>query len=339
MPSALLLPVLTCAVVLLLSGVAKLRSPGSVDSAFTALEVPTVLDTRVVRRLSPWAEVTLGVALLVSTGTALVVVAVLTLLLFVAYLVLVGRALRRPDPVDCRCFGGLGESRVTRVTLWRNVVLVLTAVLAVLAGWRGVGVIAPVGDRAALPWIAAATLSAAVAVLVAYRAPRSDVAQEPGHDGHGSYQREMTPHAAVLTESGRLVLLSEQARTATHLLVFLSPGCSPCQRIGPLLAQWDQDLGQVTVRAVVSAQPDIVGSLPHLSGRAYFDPFGTARAAFRVDSPAAVLLGTDGLLAGGPVQGERAVHDFVATVTERSRAAVAEGRRLEVESGRVSDAR
>ena len=34
MPSPLLLPVLTCAVVLLVSGVAKLRDPDAVDTAF-----------------------------------------------------------------------------------------------------------------------------------------------------------------------------------------------------------------------------------------------------------------------------------------------------------------
>ena len=53
MPSALLLPVLTCAAVLIVSGVAKLRAPETVDSAFTSLEVPKALDTAFVRRLSP----------------------------------------------------------------------------------------------------------------------------------------------------------------------------------------------------------------------------------------------------------------------------------------------
>ncbi len=82
MPSALLLPVLTCAAVLIVSGVAKLRAPETVDSAFTSLEVPKALDTAFVRRLSPWVEVALGAWLLLATGVALVVVATLTLVLF-----------------------------------------------------------------------------------------------------------------------------------------------------------------------------------------------------------------------------------------------------------------
>ena len=157
MPSALLLPVLTCAVVLLVSGVAKLRAPATVDAAFTSLRVPRVVDTPVVRRLVPWLEVALGAWLLLATGPALVVVALLTLALFVAYLVLVVRALRGPEPVDCGCFGAIGDSRVTRVTVWRNVALVLSSALAVAAGLRGAGLLpALLDDTEVWAWVAAA---------------------------------------------------------------------------------------------------------------------------------------------------------------------------------------
>jgi hypothetical protein len=303
--------------------------------------VPKLLDTPVVRRLSPWAEVALGVALLVTSGTALVVVALLTLSLFVAYLVLIVGAVRRPEPVDCGCFGALGDSRVTRVTVWRNVALVLSALLAVAAGLRDVGVVGALVDGDALAWVAAAALSAVVAVLVAYRAPGSTTEAGPTPDADGTYERERTPRATVLTESGQLVLLSEQAEGAAHLLLFLSPGCGPCGRIGPHLAEWDDQLGPVLVRAVVSSRPEIVSSLPYLAGRSYFDPYNTARAAFNVGSPAAVLLGTDGMLACGPVQGEDAVYDFVAEVTEHLREAVGAGEPLgsAPQPGGVTDAR
>ena len=56
--------------------------------------------------------------------------------------------------------------------------------------------------------------------------------------------------------------------------------------------------------------------MPYLAGHAYFDPFALARTAFGVGTPAAVLLGTDGMLAGGPVQGEDDVTAFVAELTE-----------------------
>ena len=169
MPSALLLPVLTCAAVLVVSGVAKLRDPDSVDRAFTSLGVPPPLGAPVVRRVLPWAEVALGTWLLLATGPALVVVSLLTLALFVTYLVLVSLAVRRPEPADCGCFGALGDDRVTRVTVWRNALLVVAALLSVLAGLLGHGVIGMLGEGAAWIWLAMALLMAAVAVLVTYR--------------------------------------------------------------------------------------------------------------------------------------------------------------------------
>jgi Methylamine utilisation protein MauE len=339
MPSALLLPVLTCAVVLLVSGVAKLRAPETVDAAFTSLEVPAVLDTTFVRRLSPWVEVALGAWLLLATGPALVVVATLTLLLFVGYLVLVALAVRRPEPVDCGCFGALGDSQVTRVTVWRNAALVLTAALAVVAGFQGVGLIGAVGDGETLPWIATAALTAAVAVLVAYRAP-SESAADGGLrlDVDGNYDRQQTPRAAVLTQEGTLVLLGMETTRSAHLLVFLSPGCGPCERLGPDLATWEEQLRPVTVRAVVTATPAIAESHTYFAGRAYYDPFGITRAAFGVTTPAAVLLGTDGMLAGGPVMGEDDVRSFVAEVTEHLHEALESAEPVGAPEG-VSDAR
>jgi thiol-disulfide isomerase/thioredoxin len=192
-----------------------------------------------------------------------------------------------------------------------------------VAGIQGVGLIGAVVDGDALPWIATSTLMAAVAVLVAYRAPTTAPSSDgPRLDAEGNYERQPTPHATVLTQEGQLVLLSDQTRTSALLLVFLSPGCGPCGRLGPLLAGWNEELAPVSVRAVVVAQPQIVDALPYLDGQSYFDPFGTTREAFGVGTPAAVLLGTDGRLAGGPVQGEQEVRDFVAEIAEHLREAM-----------------
>lgn len=325
MPSALLLPVLTCVVVLVISGVAKLRAPDGVDAAFTALDVPAALDTPWVRRLFPWVEIALGVWLVLATGTALVVVALLTLGLFLAYLVLVARAARRPEPVECGCFGGLGDGEVTAVTVWRNAALVLSAALAVLAGVRGGGVLpALVDDSGVWAWVAASALTAAVAVLVAYR-PRSASLDEhqpsEAHlDADGEYVGGPAPSAQVLTEDGELVLLARETRTAAHLLVFLSPGCGRCAGIVPLIPAWSEELAPVTVRAVLTAPPSVLQtSAEHLRGLAWFDPHSITRQAFGVGTPAAVLLGTDGQLAGGPVNGDDEVRAFVAEVAAHLR--------------------
>jgi thiol-disulfide isomerase/thioredoxin len=344
MPSALLLPLLTCSVVLLVSGAAKLRDAGSVDAAFASMRVPSPLDATWVRRVLPWAEVALGLWLLVATGAGLVLVAFVVLVLFTGYLVLVVRALRGPEPADCGCFGALGDSRVTRVTVWRNALLVLAALLTVVAGFRDVGVLIDLRMDGAWPWVAGAALAAAVAVLVTWRSPSATTAARRaaplgGGEDDGEYERTAIPRAQVLTEGNHALLLEHEVRLGAHLLVFLSPGCGPCQRIGPLLAGWQDELAPVVVRAVVIGTPDVLHSLPYLRGRAWFDPHGVTRDAFGVGTPSAVLLGTDGELAGGPVAGEEAITEFIEEIAQHLReAAVPEaGEQPELEA--VSDDR
>ncbi len=323
MPSALLLPLLTCSAVLLLSGATKLASPTSVDAAFGSMRVPAPLDAAWVRRLLPWLEIALGLWLLVSAGAALVVVALAVLVLFLAYLALVVRAALEPAPADCGCFGSVGDSRVTMVTVWRNGLLVLAALLTVVAGVRDVSVLTDLRVDGVWAWLVAALLAVAVAVLVTWRSPVDGEESLAGHatvDDDGEYVRTTIPRAQVLTEDGQLVLVESAARRAAHLLVFLSPGCGGCQRIGPDLAGWQADLDPVVVRAVVNGSPSVTESLPYLAGH-WFDQFGVTRDAFAIGAPGAVLLGTDGQLAGGPVQGEDAVRDFVVEVGEHLRAA------------------
>lgn len=337
MPSALLLPVLTCAVVLIVSGVAKLRDPASVDRAFTSLGVPSALGAPAVRRVLPWVEVALGTWLLLATGPALVAVALLTLGLFVAYLVLVSAAVGRPEPVDCGCFGALGDDTVTRVTVWRNALLVLAALLAVLAGLLGHGVIGMLAEGSAWLWLATTLLMVAVAVLVTYRSAAPGSTPATGADlvevdENGDYVRRPTPVVAFLDEAGTLFPLATEARRAAHLLLFLSPGCGPCGRILPLVPGWAEDLAPVSVKAVLVSEPSLLASdtFAVARGHAWFDPYAIGRKAFGISTPGAVLVGTDGLLAGGPALGEQDVLDFVAQVRQQLREAAA---------AQVSDAR
>ncbi|HRA27240.1 MauE/DoxX family redox-associated membrane protein [Ornithinibacter sp.] len=331
MPSALLLPVLTCAVVLLVSGVAKLRDPDAVDTAFVDLDVPAGLRHPLLRRALPWVEIALGVWLVLATGSALVVVAALTLGLFLAYLWLVVRAVRMPEAVDCGCFGALGDTRVTAVTVWRNIALVASAALSLALGLSGSGVLAALLEDPSLwGWLATAALAAAVTGLVLYRPTAADpvtavdgvVTGELPVDDDGDYLPTPAPVAQLLDEAGALVLLSRETPAAAHLLIFLNPGCGSCEAVKPFVAQWSQDLAPVTVRAVLMVAPAALTSTwPDLSGLAWFDPNGVARRAFGCATPGAVLIGTDGNLAGGPVNGAQAVTEFVDEIAEQLRAA------------------
>lgn len=321
MPSALLLPLLTCAVVLLVSGVAKVRTPDAVDRAFTSLGVPSALDRPVLRRALPWVEVGLGLWLLLAAGPVLVAGAAAVLVLLLVYLVLVATAVRAPQPASCGCFGSLGDDRVTRVTVWRNAALVLAGALGLLGATRGVAVrpaaLGATGGSPAWAWLLAAALAVVVAVLAAWRpraAPATGHGAPPPAPDPDEYVRTPIPQAVVLDEDRRMRLLAHEAGQAARLLVFLSPGCAPCLRLGPLVAGWARDLDPVRVHAVVVGDPDVLEGLPHLVGHAWFDPFGITRQAFAAGTPAAVLLGTDGHLAGGPVRGEEEVLAFVDEV-------------------------
>lgn len=125
---------LATALVLLVSGIAKLRSPDDVDRAFAQLPVPALLDHPWLRRGFPWAEIVLALALLLLSDTWWLVAGAVTSVLFLVYLALVGVAVARGEEVYCGCFGSLFADRVTRRTVARNIVLLMVAVVSWATG-------------------------------------------------------------------------------------------------------------------------------------------------------------------------------------------------------------
>ena len=137
---------LTCAVVMLISGVAKVGRPTATRDAFLSMGVPRALRSETLVTSLPYVEIALGVLLLVTWSWPLAVVAAATTALFAAYWVLVLRVLRRGEEVDCGCFGALGDDRVSGTTLARNSVLVVLGALATAFGAAGSGVVPAVRD-------------------------------------------------------------------------------------------------------------------------------------------------------------------------------------------------
>ncbi|GGA71586.1 hypothetical protein GCM10011490_22860 [Pseudoclavibacter endophyticus] len=121
------------AVVLGYAGIAKIRSPRSVDRAFRDLAVHPLLARPWMRRALPYAEIALAVALLAAWGWASIVTAVCAALLMAAYLVLIARAVMQREDVVCNCFGGNGDRPVNGWTLMRNLALMVAAALALEA--------------------------------------------------------------------------------------------------------------------------------------------------------------------------------------------------------------
>lgn len=318
-PVAALIIVLTLAAVLLTSGIAKLRDKRATRDAFVALRVPPVVPLDAAARALPWVEIALAVLLLAAPSGWLVPVAAIVAALMLAYTGLVARALSFDEPVTCSCFGTLGRHEVDRTTLGRNVLLATLASLA--TWWAAVGGSVPhaVGDLAAHEaWtLLAAATAVAVAVLVAGGAAVEDVA--PGAELL-DYDRSPVPHGVLRRVDGRLSTLSELAATQARLLVVLSPACGPCIRTAEKLDTWAAQLAPVV--GVVAIYPDeatAAGAAEHAPELAAWEPEHNVRRVFSVGTPAAILLGADGFLAGGPVAGENKVARFVDDVlTEMS---------------------
>jgi hypothetical protein len=316
---ALVLAPIACAVVLAVSGVAKLGDAAATRSAFKAMRVPTALSSPAAVRALPVAEIGLGALLLVTWGWALAVVATVVTVLFVAYAGLVARVLRDGATVDCHCFGSLGSSEVTRWTLARNAVLVVLAALAVGYGAGGGGLLADAPDlgRAGWAWVAMAALVAAAAVLVvAPGQQRAAELMDVPDDQVLDYERAPIPFAMLMSEDGRSTTLVDLARRGAQLLVFLAPGCDSCAHTVARMAGWQRRLGPVQIAAVFTHELEVLPDDYRWKGVTRWKDVenGATNTFARLGRPSAVLLGADGLVAGGPVAGPVAIERFVEDV-------------------------
>ncbi|MGD8215862.1 TlpA family protein disulfide reductase [Aestuariimicrobium sp. Y1814] len=336
---------LVLALVLALSGVAKLRSPRAAADSFVSLRMPPWLSNSIAPKVLPWGELVLAVLLLVLPGAFGVVAAGITLALMVTYLVVIARALGFDEPVECGCFGELGLGDVDRRTLWRNAVLVVFGVLAVVAAildgrapllrWWQAG-------AADWGWLLVCVLVVALAVLIVGGPTPS--AASPGRRQQGTahepgalddelvldYQRQPTPFAELVTPEGHRPLLRDLARQQALLLVFVNSHCAPCLRVSERIDEWSRELHPaVAVRPVyaLTGPEELDQSDPRVAAiadRALYDPqHRLAQLLEAHGSPSAVLFGVDDMLAGGPVTGEDAVISFVEEI--RAELASAQG--------------
>lgn len=122
---------------LLVSGLAKLGARQATEDAMTSLRLPLRPFHRSVASVLPVAEIVLALALWIPSVPLQVMVAVLVALLMIAYLVIIARALFSDEQVECSCFGNLASPTVSRITLGRNVLLVVLAALTLIAAGSG----------------------------------------------------------------------------------------------------------------------------------------------------------------------------------------------------------
>jgi len=316
---ALALAPVILAVVLVVSAVGKLRSPSASAEAFRDLRVPAPLSGRLVVEALPWGELLLAVALLLVGGPVGLVAAVAALLLFTAYLVLVVRAVGFDEDVDCACFGEFAPGRITRRTVLRNAWLVLLAVLAVVVAAQGSSVAARVADERLPWWWLVGALAAAVTtgLVVGGRAPAPETRMDPTAyaDDEGDYVRYRTPALPVTLGDGSTTNLRALSSARAQLLLYVSDTCGSCEAVIAAAPRWSEELTALDVRLVLRNDPDQTQLTSAAEPQTVHDRDGLLVDSFGVHAtPSALLLGADGLLAGGPVVGVDRVKDFVSDI-------------------------
>lgn len=335
MTQALLAAPLVLAVVLGGAGAAKLGDDDArVAREWDLMRVPERLNRRWLRRLHPWGEILLAGMLVACAGVPGVLVACAALVLCLAYTAVVVRALKVPGAA-CTCFGSRHAVALTWRTVLRNVLLVLVAVLAVVSAARQGSLLAQaVTDSTVRAWAVAVVVAMVVAYLVAdpgragEAAPAGQTAQEPaGEQGETDaemedYIRTLTPRARVQEADGTLVDLLQVSQGQAQLLLFVDPGCGHCEAVAARIGQWRAMMPQIGIHFVVGGTASwLKDRRPEWVEHAWYDDDRAAAQVFQCEAtPSAVLLGTDGMLAGGPVSGDSSVLDFVEEIHQQLQA-------------------
>lgn len=345
MHHALALAPVTLAAVLVLSGLAKLPDPRATHSMMTLLRLPRPVATATVARVVPWLELAVAVLLLTPWRWSFAVGTLAAIGLFGIFWVIVARAMTFDPRPTCGCFGRVGDHRITGRTVARNSILLALALLSAwvaLEGRTGTGLLA--GFRAGdWWWVLLAVALAAVAVLVLGGAPGGQVTGAPrgqrraareraeeraaatgadagasgADDGPDDGVRTLVPDGFVV--GGDLTTLTLRSLTSqqAQLLVLASCWCGSTVAAIERLPAWREALPQLGVQLVHTHAPWDEARLAGLPG-VWWDPHGVLYAQLGSGaSPAAVLLGADGLLAAGPVNGVDEIEQLVADLAEQ----------------------
>ena len=312
--------------VLVVSGLAKLRTPDDA-AGWEALGIPAVLRRDWLIRLHPLAELVLAAALLLLGGVLGTAAAVVAMLLFAAYLVMVWRARQRTPDASCACFGE--RRRITGRTVLRNAWLTLLAVVSALT----IGLLPLWGGAAVLavdfwPWTLALAAVAVTFVLLQEHASADDgqvpaalgaTAPAAGSDEDlEDYLRTRTPAVPVQLADGTTVTLRDLSRAEPVLLLAVSETCGSCIPVIESIDAYRALLPEVSVRFLLQSAPESSTLASTREPQTVHDPhrYVGPSLADQWFTPTALLLGADGLLAGGPVTGTTSIAEFVDDVYE-----------------------
>lgn len=294
------------AAVLMSSGALKLGRHRAFFKSMQTLGLPApLLRDYTFARAFPYLELTLGALILLLPGAWAVIPLALATALFVAFLVIIGRAARSGVPASCNCFGGLGADAVGPRTVARNVGFVLLALLALLLHTAPASVAADRfgGWAYPLPAVLAAVVAAA---LVLYRNRVEHRAQ-----------RSLTDNLVVTNRAGEQLPIRELQDPPSYV-VFFSPGCGACSQTVQEFRWWPHAMAEgydlVPVFAGTPEQFALFPEFEPLLDYAWYDPqMEFYRAVGGSGTPAGTLIDADHPLGNGAFAGITALRELIWT--------------------------
>lgn len=320
--------------------------PGTA-SGLRSLQIPFPKAHRALAATTPTAELLIAIGVWLPWRPLAAVASFAGLVMMLIFTVVIARALRFPDAVHCSCFGTLGSPTVTTSTLARNITLSAAALIAFLFAllspglYPGISLI--IDPLSTFLLVALLIVAALLTHLILGGTNRlageaDDSPAKPATSATGAahdeeteeeldYLRTPIPYATLFDANDEPHTLRELASTHAVMLFFLSPGCGACTLVSPHIAQWKDELDP-TVR-VITVFTSELASLPEamkneVGETAMQEKKGEVAQLFELHGrPSVVLLGADGLLAGGPVTGTNKVKQFVEDVREQLTGAVA----------------
>lgn len=325
MPGPLsIVPPLLLAVVFAASAIGKLRHPDD-PSGWADLGIPLALRRPWLVRVHPWSELVLAVALAAFGGILGSLAGLAAALLLTGYTWLLWRVLRRADSTDasCACFGS--RRPVTGRTVVRNAWLLLLAIAAASTAWANPGWGGPLAAvRDDWGWVLALVATAVTALLVVEPTdettatlPRSATPAAAADSDGLEYVRARTPAVPVMLADGTTVNLRALTERRPVLLFAVSEACGACDEVIAQIPAWRVLLPEIDLRMLLMPPPEHSRLTEHDEPQSLHDPNGYVRGSISDwHTPTAVLLGVDGLLAGGPTSGTDEIAVFVGDVYE-----------------------
>ncbi|MDQ0644584.1 MauE/DoxX family redox-associated membrane protein [Microbacterium murale] len=323
------------ALVLLISGAAKIANSADVLASMSALRVPVFARRRWIAAAVPAWEICLGLALLLAPGWMRVTAAVLAACTFVVFTLFIAGVLSRGEEVDCGCFGPLAiNDRVTAWTIARNILLIMLSVAIAVTVSNGSSFVLEFFGAdivsllaVALAWALVVAVLLLTALLHARRSQRDTIANEDSLPLSAVAEVGVRiPDAELVSSENVTIPLHALGSGSPVLLVFLSAECSSCAVIARRLDEWQKAIRPVTLRVATSSRPDVLRErMPDALPFAYFGSLSAKRALGVQGSAAAVLLGgsTHPLVASPVVRGEAEIDALVNGILDAQSASTA----------------